>query len=157
MARALLLPRRAGLIEQLLFIITQKKAGSARVSIEQKTNLLIIPFHFANILAVFGQDFENTFDCGLTKWVSISNRNVIDRAHQFFLLGLVRQAVATKRASCLLHILNSLLHPVDVLQTKLGLDDLHIPERVDVTLDVDNLRVIKRSDDLEDTVDGADM
>ena len=34
-----------------------------------------------------------------------------------------------------------LLHPLDFLQTELGLDDLHITQRVDVAFDVDDLGV----------------
>lgn len=50
-----------------------------------------------------------------------------------------------------------LLHPLDILQPQLGLDDLHISERVNITLDVDDLCVVERSDDLENTIDGTDV
>ena len=50
-----------------------------------------------------------------------------------------------------------LLNPFDILQPKLGLDDLHISQRVDITLDVDDFIVIESTDDLEDTIDGTDV
>ena len=48
-----------------------------------------------------------------------------------------------------------LLDPLDILETQLRLDDLHVTDGVDVALDVDDLGVIEGADDLEDTVDGA--
>lgn len=57
----------------------------------------------------------------------------------------------------LLETLNLLLNPLNVLETELGRDDLHVTDGVDVTLDMDNLGVIESTDDLEDTVDGTDV
>ena len=50
-----------------------------------------------------------------------------------------------------------LLHPLDILQTQLRLDDLRITDRVDLAFDVDDLGIVECANDLEDTIDGADM
>ena len=50
-----------------------------------------------------------------------------------------------------------LLNPLDIFETKLGLDDFHITDRVDVSLYVDDFGVVEGADDLEDAVDGADV
>ena len=50
-----------------------------------------------------------------------------------------------------------LLDPLDVLEAELGGDDIHVAAGVDVALDVDDLRVVEGADDLEDTIDSADM
>ena len=50
-----------------------------------------------------------------------------------------------------------LLDPLDVLETKLGVDDLHVTDGVDVSLYVDDFGVVKCTDHLEDTIDGAYM
>jgi hypothetical protein len=50
-----------------------------------------------------------------------------------------------------------LLHPLDIFQTQLGLDNLHISNRVNFTLDMDNFRVIKRADDLENPIDATNV
>jgi hypothetical protein len=50
-----------------------------------------------------------------------------------------------------------LLHPLDVLQPQLRLDDLHIAQGVDIALDVDYLGVVEGTHDLEDAVDGTDV
>ena len=45
----------------------------------------------------------------------------------------------------------------NVLQPKLGLDDLHIPQRVDVPFNVNDFRVVESADDLENAVDRSDV
>lgn len=79
------------------------------------------------------------------------------RTDSLLLLGLVSQTRSTSNSSKLGLLDERLLNPVDVLQSKLVLDDLHVSDRVDVTLDVDDLGVVERSDDLEDTVDSPDV
>jgi hypothetical protein len=50
-----------------------------------------------------------------------------------------------------------LLDPLNILQTKFGLDDLHITQRVNIALNVDDFGVIESTDYLEDTIDGTNM
>lgn len=50
-----------------------------------------------------------------------------------------------------------LLDKLDVLQAQLLTDNVKIANRVDVTLDVDNLGVIEAPHDLEDGIDGANV
>lgn len=50
-----------------------------------------------------------------------------------------------------------LLNPFDILQPQLGLDDLHVADGVDLSFDVDDVRVVECTHNLEDTVDGSHM
>ena len=50
-----------------------------------------------------------------------------------------------------------LLHPLDILQAQLRLDDLHITDGVDLAFDVDDLGIVECTNNLEDTIDGTDM
>lgn len=50
-----------------------------------------------------------------------------------------------------------LLHPLNVLEPELGLNDFHVAQGVDLALDVDDLGIVKGTDHLEDAVDGADV
>lgn len=79
------------------------------------------------------------------------------KTNDFLLLGLVSQVGSAGASETLLQGLELLLCPLNVLQTKLGLDDLHVSDGVDFTLDVDNLGVVEAADDLEDTVDSANV
>lgn len=49
------------------------------------------------------------------------------------------------------------LNPLDILQAKFGLDDFHVTDRVDIALDVDDIGVIERPDNLENTIYRTDM
>jgi len=69
-------------------------------------------------------------------------------------LHLKRLATTT---GLLLVVLEGLLGELDVLDAKLLADDLEITDRVDITLDVDDLGIVKATDDLEDGVDGANV
>ena len=80
-----------------------------------------------------------------------------ETTHDFLFPGLVCQTGASERPTSLLQTVQMLLDPFDILQPKLGLDDLHISQRVDITLDVDDFIVIESTDDLEDTIDGTDV
>ena len=73
------------------------------------------------------------------------------------LARLVGEGGAPECAAGFLEALEMLLDPLDVLETELGIDDLHVAARVDITLDVDDLSVVEGADDLEDTIDGADV
>lgn len=77
--------------------------------------------------------------------------------HNLLLLRLVRQANTAQVPRVLLQPLQSLLHPLDILQPKLRTDDLHIPQRVHIPLDVDDLGIIESANDLEDTVHRSDV
>ena len=81
----------------------------------------------------------------------------MNATHDFLFPSLVCQTGASERPTGLLQTVQMLLNPFDILQSKLGLDDLHISQRVDITLDVDDFIVIESTNDLEDTIDGADV
>lgn len=70
------------------------------------------------------------------------------------LLHLKRLATA---ASLLAQRLKSLLNKLDILDTQLLADDGQIPDRINITLNVDNLRIVKAAHDLEDGIDGANV
>ena len=78
-------------------------------------------------------------------------------AHDFLLLGLVRQTAATEIATRLFQVVQSLFNPLDILEAEFGLDDFHVADGVDITLDVDDFCVVKSTNDLEYPSDGADM
>lgn len=102
------------------------------------TYLLGTPFTLADVLAVLepGENLLNDFLLGA---------------------GLLElQALAT-HAGLLLLVLKSLLDELDILQTKLLADDVKITGRVDITLNVDNLGIVKAADDLENGIDGTNV
>lgn len=45
--------------------------------------------------------------------------------------------------------------PLDVFQAQLGLNDFHVTQRVDITLDMGDLVIVECAHDLEDTVHSA--
>jgi hypothetical protein len=47
-----------------------------------------------------------------------------------------------------------LLHPFNVFKAQLVLDDFHVAQGIDVTLDMNYLRVVKGAYDLKDAIDG---
>lgn len=53
--------------------------------------------------------------------------------------------------------LKSLLHKLNVLDTQLLIDNSQIPNGVNITLNVDDLSIIKAPDHLEDGIDSTDM
>ena len=77
--------------------------------------------------------------------------------YELLLLGLVGQTDGSQTPRDLLELFNLLFDPFDILQSQFGRDDLHISTWVDITLDVNDLGIVKRTNDLEDTVDGSDM
>ena len=89
----------------------------------------------------------------------VLGENVVDLLNRRDLLfaSLVGEGGVSEGPTCLLKTIKVLLDPLDVLETELGGDDVHVAAGVDVALDVDDLRVVEGADDLEDTVDGADM
>ena len=85
--------------------------------------------------------------------------HIINLLHgrDLLLLLLVGKGGVAERAAGLLEAIKVLLDPLDILEAELGGDDVHVTAGVDVALDVDDLCVVKGADDLEDTVDGADV
>lgn len=49
------------------------------------------------------------------------------------------------------------LDPFNVFEAELGVNDLHITRRVDIALDVDDVRVVEGTDHLEDAIYGTYM
>ena len=78
-------------------------------------------------------------------------------AYNFLLLCLIRQAVAAQRTSTPLEAVEMLLDPLNILETQLRLDDLHVTDGVDVALDVNDLSIVETPNDLEDGIDSADV
>lgn len=103
-------------------------------------HLLVVPVALTNILLLHRQHMQHL----------LHRRNLL-------LLLPISETRATQRTSSSLQRIELLLDPLDVLETKLVLDDLHVADGVDVALDVDDLGVVERADDLEDAVDGADV
>ena len=60
--------------------------------------------------------------------------------------------------SCLLDkVLKRLLHEFDILDAKLVGNDVQVTDGVDVSLDVDDLGIVKAPNHLEDGIDGTDV
>lgn len=76
---------------------------------------------------------------------------------RLLLPGLLHLQTVPARAGLLLLVFQRLLDKLNVLQPQLFADDIQVADRVDITLDVDNLGIIEAPDDLEDGVDGADV
>ena len=102
------------------------------------TYLLGTPVLVTNVLA-FLEDGKNLLDGG------------------FLLLELLHLKGLTATTGLLLQVLESLLCEFDILDTELLADNLEITDGVDITLDVNDIGVVERSDHLEDTIDGTDM
>jgi hypothetical protein len=69
---------------------------------------------------------------------------------------LLLETLATLAGHLLLRF-ECLLHELNVLQPQLFANDVEIPGRVDITLDVDNLGIVKAAHHLEDGVDSSDV
>lgn len=124
------------------------------------TDLLVGPGTLTDIHVVLGQALVDLVNRGLLGQLCsrISPSGFEDlTTHTLLLLCLVGQRIAAQSLGGLFVRLLRLLDPLDVLQPQLGRNNLHIPDRVDIALDVDDLGVVKRTDTLEDTVDGTDV
>jgi hypothetical protein len=73
------------------------------------------------------------------------------------LLELLHLKRLTATASLLDKVLVSLFDKLDILDTELLADNLKITDGVDITLDVNDLGIVKTSDDLENGIDGANV
>ena len=96
------------------------------------------PVALANVLAII-EPGEDLLDGGL-----------------LFPSLLLLQTLAALTGLLLL-VLERLLDELNVLQPELLADDIQVADRVNVTLDVDNLGIIEAPHDLEDGIDGADV
>ena len=76
---------------------------------------------------------------------------------RLLLLQLLHLQTLAPAPGLLLQILERLLHELDILDPQFLADDVEIPDRIHVPLDVDNLRIIETSHDLEDRIHGPDM
>ena len=102
------------------------------------TYLLGTPVLVTNVLALLEQ-LKDLFDKSL------------------LLLQLFHFKRLTATAGLLDKVLVSLLDELDILDTELLTDNLKITNRVDVTLDVDDLGIIETSYDLKDGIDGTNV
>lgn len=82
-------------------------------------------------------------------------QDLLDRGLLFSRLLLLK--TLTTLAGLLLLQLESLLHKLDILQSQLLGNDIQITSGVDVSLNVDDLSIVKASDDLENRIDGTDV
>ena len=80
-----------------------------------------------------------------------------DVTHDLLFLGLISQARIPQRPSSLLQPIQRFLHPFDILQPELRLNNLHIPHRVHISFDVRDLRIVKSAHDLEDSIYRTDV
>lgn len=74
-------------------------------------------------------------------------------AYDLFFPGLIRKTGISQRPAGPFGILQLFLDPFNILQTQLGLNDLHVTYWVHVSLYVGYFVIIKRADDLEYSVD----
>lgn len=72
-------------------------------------------------------------------------------------LELLHLKGLTTTPGLLLVVFERLLGKLKILDAQLLVDNLQITDGVDVTLDVDDLSIVEATDDLEDSVDGANV
>ena len=53
--------------------------------------------------------------------------------------------------------LERLLHPLGILEPQFVRDNLHVATRVNVAFDVGDFGIVEGTNNLEDTIDGADV
>jgi hypothetical protein len=75
--------------------------------------------------------------------------------YDFLFSRFVCKGVAAETPAGLLEAIYMLLDPLDVFETQFGLDDFHVAERINVSLDVDHFRIVEGANDLEDAIDGT--
>jgi hypothetical protein len=88
---------------------------------------------------------------------TIGHQDKMNITYNLLFLCLVSQTRAPKRATSLLKAIERFFDPLDILQPKLSLYDLHVTQRIYVSLYMYHFRIVERTDDLEDTIDGADV
>lgn len=82
-------------------------------------------------------------------------QNLLNNGLLFPRLLLLKTLAAL--AGLLLLVLERLLDELDVLQSQLLTDDIEITDGVDITLNVNNLSIVEATNDLEDSIDGANV
>ena len=95
----------------------------------------------------------------LTRILVVLGQRVVDLLHgrDLLLARLIGEGIASKGAAGLLQAFKVLFDPLNVLETELGGDDVHVAAGVNVTLDVNDFCIVEGANDLEDTIDGADV
>jgi hypothetical protein len=73
------------------------------------------------------------------------------------LLQLLHLQALAASPGLLDELLERLLDELDVLEAELLGNDVQVTERVDITLNVDDLGIVESADDLEDGIDGANV
>ena len=81
--------------------------------------------------------------------------NLVDRG--FFLAQLLHLQSLSTTSRLLSEILESLGHEFNILDAQLLIDDGEISNGIHVALDVNDLRIVKASNDLEDGIDSTNM
>jgi hypothetical protein len=74
-----------------------------------------------------------------------------------FLAKLLHLQRLSTASGLLLQALEGLLDELDILDSQLFTDDNEITDGINVTLDVNDFRIIEASDDLEDGIDSTDV
>lgn len=121
------------------------------------TNFFVVPFSLSDILAVHSENFLNLLHYCLRHEISRRKGKGTRRAYDFFFLGFVRQARITQTPAHLLKVLQCLFNPLDILQPKFCLNNFHITDWIDISFDVNNFSIIKCTNDLKNSIDGANM
>jgi hypothetical protein len=75
--------------------------------------------------------------------------------YEFLLFRFVCEGVAAETPAGLLEAIYLLLNPLDVFETQFVLDDFHVADRINVSLDVDHFCIVEGADDLEDAIDST--
>ena len=104
----------------------------------KKAYLFGAPFAMSNIMT-FLQPLENLVDRG------------------FFLAQLLHLQSLSTTSRLLSEILESLGHEFNILDAQFLIDDGEISNGIHVALDVNDLRIVKASNDLEDGIDSTNM
>jgi hypothetical protein len=82
-------------------------------------------------------------------------QDLVDGGFLFFqLLHLETLATSSRLFG---QVLFSLLHKLNVFQPQLFRNNVQVPGRVDISLNVDNFRIVETSYNLEDGIDGSDV
>lgn len=79
------------------------------------------------------------------------------QTYDLLLLGLILQVGRASTSEGFFEGFKLLGNPLNILETQLGLNDLHISDGVDVALNVNHLGVVERPNDLENTVNSANV
>lgn len=120
--------------------------------------LFVGPLGFPNVFGIDREGLVNLLYDSLQEndW-DREGRKRSKKTDDFFLLGLVCQAGTSQITTRLFQVVERFFDPFDIFKTKFCLDDFHIADRIDISLDVNDLCIVKRTNDLEDSIYGTDM